>query len=115
MCGIAGFINFSGLNQQHAKAKLKRMIDMLVHRGPDEEGFHVDNYAALGHRRLSIIDLAGGHQPMGTKDGQLHIIFNGEIYNYPVLKKELESKGYRFRTKSDTETILYAYREWGKK
>ena len=114
MCGIAGFINFSGLNQQHAKASLKRMTDMLVHRGPDDEGFYVDDYAALGHRRLSIIDLADGHQPMSTKDSDLHIVFNGEIYNYSDLREKLESKGHRFRTKSDTETILYAYREWGK-
>lgn len=113
MCGIAGFINFGGHDQAEARARLKRMTDTLVHRGPDDEGFYVDDKVALGHRRLSIIDLASGHQPMSTADQKLQIVFNGEVYNYPELKKELESKGHRFRTQSDTETILYAYREWG--
>jgi len=113
MCGIAGFINFSGHDPAHTKARLKRMTDTLAHRGPDDEGFYVDDYAALGHRRLSIIDLEGGRQPMSTKDGRLQVVFNGEIYNYLSLKRELESRGYRFRTNSDTETILYGYREWG--
>lgn len=113
MCGIAGFINFSGHDPAYTKARLKRMTDTLAHRGPDDEGFYVDDYAALGHRRLSIIDLEGGRQPMSTKDGRLQVVFNGEIYNYLSLKRELESRGYRFRTNSDTETILYGYREWG--
>ncbi len=88
------------------------MTDTLVHRGPDAEGFYIDDFAALGHRRLSIIDLSGGFQPMETEDGQLQIVFNGEIYNFVSLKKQLKSMGYRFRTSSDTETILYAYKEW---
>ncbi len=113
MCGIAGFINFSGHDPAHTKARLKKMTDVLVHRGPDSEGFYVDEFAALGHRRLSIIDLEGGSQPMSTKDHSLTIVFNGEIYNYPSLKKELELRGYRFQTNSDTETILYGYKEWG--
>lgn len=113
MCGIAGFINFQGHDRKCAQARLKRMTDSLVHRGPDEEGFYIDDHAALGHRRLSIIDLAGGHQPMAIEDGGIQVVFNGEIYNYPALKKELVAKGYRFHTQSDTETLLYSYREWG--
>jgi len=112
MCGIAGFINFNGHDQDIAGAELKRMTDAIAHRGPDAEGFYIDKFAALGHRRLSIIDLSGGHQPMATNDGNLQIIFNGEIYNYLELKHALEIKGYLFSTNSDTETILYAYKEW---
>jgi asparagine synthase (glutamine-hydrolysing) len=113
MCGIAGFIDFSSLNRENAREKLLRMTDCIVHRGPDAGGAYVDTYAALGHRRLSIIDLATGHQPMADVSGRYRIVFNGEIYNFPALKRELEILGYRFATASDTEVILQAYACWG--
>lgn len=113
MCGIAGFVDFSGIDPTDARVRLKRMTDAIVHRGPDEEGAYIDRFAALGHRRLSIIDLSSGQQPMATADGRLQIVFNGEIYNFLELRKELESNGHNFRTRSDTEVILLGYREWG--
>ena len=113
MCGITGFINFSGHKSDEAIVQVRRMTDTLIHRGPDEGGYYVDDYAALGHRRLSIIDRAGGQQPMPAADGAVQIVFNGEIYNFPELRKELESKGYGFETNSDTEVILKAFLEWG--
>jgi asparagine synthase (glutamine-hydrolysing) len=113
MCGIAGFVSFAGHQREGALGRVRRMADTLVHRGPDDEGFYVDDYAALGHRRLSIIDLESGHQPMGTPDGSLQIVFNGEIYNFSEVRADLQSKGRQFRTRSDTEVILQAYAEWG--
>jgi len=113
MCGIAGFISFEGHRRDEAAARVKCMTDALIHRGPDDEGFFVDERAALGHRRLAIIDVASGQQPMGTLDGRVQIVFNGEIYNFLELRQELESRGHRFQTHSDTEAILLAYLEWG--
>jgi len=113
MCGIAGFVNFSGHNKDEARALIRRMTDTMLHRGPDDQGFFVDDHVALGHRRLSIIDRSGGRQPMGTSDGMVHIVFNGEIYNFLQIRVELEALGHRFYTRSDTETILLAYVEWG--
>ena len=113
MCGIAGFINFSGHRTDEARNRIRRMTDILIHRGPDEEGLFVDNHAALGHRRLSIIDLASGKQPMGTPDGKVQLVFNGEIYNFLEVRSELEARGHKFLTRSDTEVILIAYLEWG--
>jgi asparagine synthase (glutamine-hydrolysing) len=110
MCGIAGFIG-PGDN-----AILHRMIDVLAHRGPDGEGNWVDQDGKVffGHRRLSILDIAAGSQPMTTMDEQLVVTFNGEIYNHAELRKKLESRGHRFKTDhSDTEVLLYGYREWG--
>lgn len=115
MCGITGFIHFKGHDQANARVMLKKSADLIIHRGPDEEGLYVDSHAALGHRRLSIIDLSGGQQPMHTEDGRLHIVFNGEIYNFPALRRELEQAGHRFQSKSDTEIILLGYRQWGEK
>jgi asparagine synthase (glutamine-hydrolysing) len=89
------------------------MTAALRHRGPDGEGFFSNDYAALGHRRLSIIDLAGGHQPIANEDETCWIVFNGEIYNHHVLRRDLVARGHRFRTRSDTETILHAYEEFG--
>jgi len=89
------------------------MNHTLIHRGPDGEGYYIGKNIGLGHRRLSIIDLEGGKQPMGNEDGSIQVVFNGEIYNFLELKKDLEAKGYRFRTRSDTETIIYGYEEWG--
>jgi len=110
MCGIAGFIGAG------EPAVLRRMIDVLAHRGPDGEGTWVDQNSKifLGHRRLSILDIAAGSQPMSTIDEQLVITFNGEIYNHAELRAELETRGHRFKTDhSDTEVLLYGYRQWG--
>lgn len=113
MCGITGFVDFGGHDRDRAQATVKSMADALVHRGPDEEGFHVDNFVALGHRRLSIIDLSSGQQPMLAADGQVQIVFNGEIYNFLEIRKELEARGHSFKTHCDTEVILIGYLEWG--
>jgi asparagine synthase (glutamine-hydrolysing) len=110
MCGIAGFIG------EGESPVLHRMIDVLAHRGPDGEGTWIDQSSRvfLGHRRLSIVDLAAGSQPMTTLDEQLVITFNGEIYNHGELRRKLEARGHRFKTDhSDTEVLLYGYREWG--
>lgn len=111
MCGICGIYHFDG--QRIDKALLQRMNNTLIHRGPDGEGYFIKSNIGLGHRRLSIIDLESGKQPMGNEDGSVQVVFNGEIYNFLELKKDLEAKGYRFRTRSDTETIVYGYEEWG--
>jgi asparagine synthase (glutamine-hydrolysing) len=112
MCGIAGFL-YNDYNRRADSDTLRRMTDTLVHRGPDGEGLWCSDNIALGHRRLSIIDLDGGKQPMQSDDGTLTITFNGEIYNYLELKAELTSLGHTFRTNSDTEVILNSYRQWG--
>jgi asparagine synthase (glutamine-hydrolysing) len=112
MCGLAGLFSFTGDARPDA-GWLRRMTDALRHRGPDGEGFHLEPGIALGHRRLAIVDLAGGAQPMSSADGQVVIVFNGEIYNHEALRQELEAAGHRFRTRSDTEAILHAWREWG--
>lgn len=108
MCGIAGVIEFK-TGQSTSLEGLQRMARILAHRGPDEEGFYQSGPVGLAHRRLSIIDLVSGQQPMESPDGQVCVVFNGEIYNYPELKVELEQKGYVFRTQSDTEVLLALY------
>lgn len=113
MCGIAGYIDFDGLDTGDARRRIAGMTDAIRHRGPDADGFFVDRHAALGHRRLAIIDLSAGHQPMAAADGQVQIVFNGEIYNYLDLRAELESLGQRFQTQSDTEVLLNGYLQWG--
>jgi len=113
MCGIVGFASRSGVAN---RAQVEAQRDALVHRGPDDQGSWLasDCTAALGHRRLSIIDLSpAGRQPMVDATGELEIVFNGEIYNFRDLKSDLEQRGHRFRTKTDTEVLLAAYREWG--
>ena len=111
MCGINGIIGFS--NEHDARERVQRMNDCLAHRGPDAEGLWSNHFAALGHRRLSIIDTsAAGNQPFFSEDKKLIIVFNGEIYNYIELKKELESE-FEFKTGSDTEVMLVAYQKWG--
>src|SRR5215204_6492289 len=106
MCGIAGFIsNQDRTPRDERLSVLNEMCASIRHRGPDEQGMFVEGQAALGMRRLSIIDLKTGQQPLFSIDGNLVIVFNGEIYNYLEIKRELESVGYRFRTNSDTETI----------
>jgi len=113
MCGIAGIFDLAGRPDSRRGEIVARMTRTLVHRGPDDEGYLIDGAVALGFRRLSIIDLSGGHQPLGNEDGTVWVIFNGEIYNYPDLTRELEAKGHVFGTRSDTETIVHAYEEWG--
>lgn len=110
MCGICGVYNKFG--QVVDSNLLMKMNNTLVHRGPDDQGYYLDENIGLGHRRLSIIDLNMGHQPILNEDGTKIIVFNGEIYNFGELKRELESKGYKFKTKTDTEVILYAYEAW---
>ncbi len=112
MCGIAGYIHFDK-NKKSDQLLLKKMTDVISHRGPDGEGFFVQNNLALGHRRLSIIDLKTGDQPMLNDDGTKAIVFNGEIYNYIELRDELISLGHHFKTDSDTEVIIKSYEQWG--
>lgn len=112
MCGIAGLIYYEQ-GRVCPIDILIRMRDIMTYRGPDDCGVYVDGQIGLAHRRLSIIDLGGGHQPMSNDEGSLCIVFNGEIYNYRVLRQELIAKGYRFRTESDTEVILHLYAEHG--
>ncbi len=131
MCGIAG-VAWTNEAEPIDESVVRRMIRVLAHRGPDDEGLvtligpydshpdrrgHADPHtgpgAILGHRRLAIIDLAGGHQPLANEDGSIHVVFNGEIYNYRELRRQLQSAGHRFRTESDTETIVHLYEEHG--
>ena len=112
MCGIAGVL-YSDPSRPVSRAVLKAMGDAIAHRGPDAEGFWVDAGLGLVHRRLSIIDLAGGDQPIANEDGSIQVVFNGEIYNFRELRDGLEAKGHRFRTHSDTEILVHLYEEWG--
>lgn len=111
MCGIAGIIRFDG--RPVLESEIRAMCGVMVHRGPDEEGVYLAGGVGLGMRRLSIIDLAGGQQPVCNEDGTVWIVFNGEIYNYRELRTELERKGHVFRSASDTETIVHLYEELG--
>ncbi|MEW5858709.1 MAG: asparagine synthase (glutamine-hydrolyzing) [Cyanobacteriota bacterium] len=113
MCGICGIFEY-GTGQPVAPAQLQRMNDTLMHRGPDEEGCLIQPGIGMAMRRLKIIDLAGGHQPIPNEDETVWIVFNGEIYNYQSLRNELINKGHRFRTRSDTEVILHLYEEYGR-
>jgi asparagine synthase (glutamine-hydrolysing) len=112
MCGICGEYNF-GSHRPAEIERVKKMTASLTHRGPDDEGYLCLGPVGLGFRRLSIIDLAGGHQPMVDADRGVFLLFNGEIYNFAELKNELEQYGHRFKTKSDTEVILHGYKQWG--
>jgi asparagine synthase (glutamine-hydrolysing) len=112
MCGIAGQFNFER-REPVERETIVRMAHSIAHRGPDDEGFLIAGPVGLGFRRLSIIDLAGGHQPMSDAEETVWIIFNGEIYNYKELRAELQSKGHQFRTNCDTEVIVHGYKEWG--
>lgn len=112
MCGFCGQYNFAN----HApvpRERVKAMADSIVHRGPDDEGYHFADGLGLGFRRLSIIDLSGGHQPMSDAEEAVWVAFNGEIYNFPELRRELEGHGHVFRTRSDTEVIVHGYKQWG--
>jgi asparagine synthase (glutamine-hydrolysing) len=112
MCAIAGIFSSSGISEEQ-KASLKRMGDVMTHRGPDGEGYHVESSIGLVHRRLSIIDVEGGGQPLCNEDGTIWIVFNGEIYNYIELREQLIQKGHVFKTSSDTEVIVHLYEEKG--
>jgi asparagine synthase (glutamine-hydrolysing) len=112
MCGIAGFAASSVLGPDE-RQRARMMRDVLVHRGPDGAGLWADEHAALAHRRLSIVDLAGGHQPLSNETGAIWVTFNGEIYNHADVRAELEAAGHQYRTRSDTETIVHAYEQWG--
>ena len=112
MCGIAGKVNFDSFNDVNEE-ELKKMTDAIYHRGPDDEGFYINKNVGLGFRRLSIIDISTGHQPLANEDSSIWIIFNGEIYNYLELHDDLVKKGHVFRTKSDTETIVHLYEQYG--
>ncbi|MCP2604922.1 asparagine synthase (glutamine-hydrolyzing), partial [Candidatus Aminicenantes bacterium AH-873-B07] len=112
MCGICGIYNFSQ-NVPFLKDQIKKMCQTLIHRGPDDEGYYFDDKVALGMRRLAIIDLVTGHQPIHNENKTIWVILNGEIYNFPELRKELIEKGHKFYTNSDTETIVHLYEEEG--
>ena len=111
MCAITGIIN------HHACAEIERLVrrmaDAQAHRGPDDEGFFINGDVAFGHRRLAVISPETGHQPIFNEDGTVVAILNGEIYNHLALRRELEKKGHRFTTKSDTETLVHLYEELG--
>src|SRR5882762_8205911 len=112
MCGVCGQFNFAN-NAPVDSEIIRRMAGSIAHRGPDDEGYFVSGPIGLGFRRLSIIDLAGGHQPMADPEQTVWVIFNGEIYNFKELRVELEQLGYSFRTNCDTEVIVHGYREGG--
>ena len=111
MCGICGILSQKPVREDHVRV----MADALVHRGPDDEGIYVKDGVGLGHRRLSIIDLSTGRQPIANEDESIWIVFNGEIYNFPELKQELVQQGHRFRTHTDTEVIVHLYEEMGER
>jgi len=114
MCGIVGIVNLN-LRETVDEARLKRMRDVLRHRGPDGEGLWIDGPVGLGHRRLAIVDIAGGAQPMANEDQSVWIVYNGEIYNHAALRPSLEARGHHYQTRSDTETILHLYEEEGER
>jgi asparagine synthase (glutamine-hydrolysing) len=113
MCGIAGILEF-GEKEHVDSSALRRMCDVMAHRGPDDDGIFTQGRIGLGMRRLSIVDLATGHQPLSNEDGSIWVVFNGEIYNHRALREDLISRGHGYRTQSDTETIVHLYEEYGK-
>ncbi len=115
MCGIAGLFDPRETAPVPDAAALQRMSNAIVHRGPDDAGTLLEPHVALAHRRLSIIDIATGHQPLFNEDASVAVVYNGEIYNYPELTRELEAAGHRFRTRSDTEVIVHAWEQWGER
>ena len=110
MCGFVGFTN----SISDAQTVLSRMMDSIKHRGPDSDGKYIDSDIALGFRRLSIIDISTGSQPIFNEDGSLVLLFNGEIYNYRELREELISHGHIFKTNTDSEVLLHGYEQWQK-
>src|SRR5580658_3225270 len=112
MCGICGQVKIAG-DEPVDREMIRRMSRTMFHRGPDDEGYFFDGSLGFGFRRLSIIDLSGGHQPMSDAEESVWLVFNGEIYNYKELRAELEKFGHNFRTSSDTEVIIHGYKQWG--
>jgi len=112
MCGIAGMFDLRG-RRDFSRDLMARINDIQFHRGPDEGALHLEPGVALGHRRLSIIDVATGQQPLFNEDGSVAVVFNGEIYNFQELVAELQALGHTFRTRSDTEVIVHAWEAWG--
>lgn len=110
MCGIAGYLLRHRLAREET---VRAMCAQIRHRGPDDEGVYIDGGCGIGMRRLSIVDLSTGHQPVSNEDGSVWVVFNGEIYNYKELRADLIGRGHRFRTNSDTETIVHLYEEKG--
>jgi asparagine synthase (glutamine-hydrolysing) len=111
VCGIAGFVEHAPWRDR--RPVLDRMVEALRHRGPDDQGVYLDGAAAIGVRRLAVIDLETGHQPIANEDGTVHVVLNGEIYNFAELRARLERRGHHFRTRSDAEVIVHAYEEAG--
>ncbi len=114
MCGIAGFVDFAGACPADGGVRLERMVQTLLHRGPDSAGMGACGPVSMGMRRLAIIDVDGGDQPIYNEDRSVWTVYNGEIYNFPELKKELEDRGHVFSTATDTEVIVHAYEQWGR-
>src|SRR6266481_8552839 len=110
MCGIAGYVLRQGAAEQ---VVVQSMCDQIRHRGPDDEGYHTEGPCSIGMRRLSIIDLSTGHQPIANEDRTVWVVFNGEIYNFQELRSELIGQGHRFETASDTETLVHLYEQHG--
>src|SRR5215510_1000632 len=111
MCGIAGLLTLGGKVVSHEE--VQSMCDAMVHRGPDDDGYYAASEVVLGMRRLSIIDIAGGHQPVHNEDRSVWVVFNGEIYNFQGLRRLLERQGHRFYTSTDTEVIVHLYEQYG--
>ena len=112
MCGISGLFDTRGA-RDFSRDLVRRINDIQSHRGPDESGIHLEPGVALAHRRLSVIDLTTGQQPLFNEDDSVCVVFNGEIYNFQALVPELEALGHRFKTRSDTEVIVHAWESWG--
>lgn len=112
MCGIAGFVHEDPTGTADAEI-VRQLCQTIIHRGPDDEGYYVKGPAAMGARRLSIIDLSTGHQPIHNEDQTIWVVYNGEIYNFPMLRRGLESAGHRLYTRTDTEVIVHLYEEYG--
>src|SRR3954451_12594376 len=112
MCGIAGIVASDELTADEREI-VAAMRDVISHRGPDDAGIYVDRQAGLGHRRLSIVDVSAGHQPMSNEDDSIWLVFNGEIYNHADHRPALEAKGHRFRSRCDAEVIVHLYEEYG--
>jgi asparagine synthase (glutamine-hydrolysing) len=111
MCGIAGIVSFDG--KPVLRQELHNMCSAIAHRGPDDAGYYLDAHAGIGMRRLSIIDVSAGHQPISNEDGSVWVVFNGEIYDFRELRRDLESRGHKFATNTDTEVIVHLYEEYG--